>query len=123
MKLAAFFSIISALAILTLGPSGYSQSAQKLKSEEEIVREEMIEISKQLNVTCTECHKVDKFKDSSKPTFKTAREHLKIVQVLKQSGFDGKQGPLATCYMCHRGELRPAYREGIKPIKSRLPAK
>jgi hypothetical protein len=123
MKFAAFLSIISALAILTLGPRAYTQSAQKLKTQEEIVREEMIDISKQLNVTCTECHKVDNFKDSSKATFKAAREHMKIVQVLKNNGFDGKQGPLATCYMCHRGELRPAYREGLKPVKSRLPAK
>jgi hypothetical protein len=111
MKLTVILAATAALFIMTLGPRGYTQSAQKIKSQEEIVREEMIDISRQLNVTCTECHKVDNFKDSSKGTFKVAKEHMKIVEVLRNSSFNGKQGPLATCYMCHRGELRPQYKE------------
>src|SRR4051812_271711 len=111
MKLTVILALFPAFLILSFGPRGYSQSAQKLKSQEEIVRDEMIDISRQLNVTCTECHKVDNFKDGSKATFKVAKEHIKIVEVLKNSGFDGKQGPLATCYMCHRGEVRPAFKE------------
>jgi hypothetical protein len=116
-KLFIVFAFFTGLIILTVGPRGYTQSAQKIKSEDEIVREEMIEISKQLNVTCTECHKPDNFRDNNKPNYHIAKEHMKIVELLKANGFDGKQGPKATCYMCHRGELRPAYKENMKVVK------
>jgi nitrate/TMAO reductase-like tetraheme cytochrome c subunit len=118
-KLFFIFSVFTVMAIMVLGPESHSQSAVKIKSQDEITRSEMTEMSRQLGVTCTECHKVENFKDSSKVNFHKAKEHMRIVELLKGGGFDGKSGPQATCYMCHRGELRPAFKEGMKlmPVK------
>ena len=114
MKLFVVFFSFALVGFLFFAPKGHSQSAAKIKSHDEIIREQMIEISRQLSVTCTECHRVDNFKDNKKPSFQTAKEHMEIVLLLRAKGFDGKSGPLATCYMCHRGALKPAYTESIK---------
>src|SRR4051812_48425216 len=113
IKLLVVSSFVTVMVILFMSPEAHTQSAQKLKSQDDIIREQMIDISKQLNVTCTECHKVENFKDSSKANFRTAKDHIRIVELLRSNGFDGKSNPVATCYMCHRGELSPAYREGM----------
>ena len=116
MKLLVTVFSFSFLLLLFFAPEGRSQSAAKIKSHDEVVREEMIEMSRQLSVTCTECHRVDNFKDNAKLNFKIAKEHLEIVELLKSKGFDGKAGPMATCYMCHRGALKPAYKENMKVV-------
>ena len=36
---------------------------------------------------------------------------MEIVEILKAKGFNGKNGPLASCYMCHQGALKPVYQE------------
>lgn len=84
-----------------------AENIVKIKLKEQEVRDQMIEISKQLGVTCNECHNVSNFTDSSKSTFKVAREHIKIVSLLKQNGFDGKKSTEASCYICHQGHLNP----------------
>ncbi len=111
MKLFVIFFSFALFGLLFLAPKGHSQSAAKIKSQDEIIREQMIEMSRQLSVTCTECHRVDNFKDNKKPNFKIAKEHMEIVEILKAKGFNGKNGPLASCYMCHQGVLKPAYQE------------
>lgn len=116
MKLFVLIFSCGLLGILFFASEGHSQSAAKIKSTDEVVREEMIEISRHLRVTCTECHNVDNFKDNKKASFKIAKEHMGIVNLLKSKGFDGKDGPLATCYMCHRGALKPAFKENMKVI-------
>ncbi len=116
MKLLVIVFSFSLLILLFFAPEGRSQSAAKIKSHDEVVREQMIEMSRQLSVTCTECHRVDNFKDDKKPNFKIAKDHLEIVELLKSKGFDGKAGPVATCYMCHRGALTPAYKENLKVV-------
>ncbi len=88
-----------------------AQTAAKIKSEEELMRETMIVISRQLGVNCTTCHNPENFKSDQKMEFKVAKEHMKLTQLLIDSGMDGKKGPKATCYMCHRGELKPKYQE------------
>lgn len=93
-----------------------AQTPAKLKSEEEQMREVMVVISRQLGVTCTACHNTDNFKSSEKQSFKTAREHMKLTQLLIDSGMNGKSGPKADCYMCHRGELKPDYKEKVPPM-------
>lgn len=104
-----------ASSVLVLGilwvQSTHSQSVTSFVSEEERIREQMITISRELGVTCTECHKVTNFADGSKKTFKVSLDHMKLTQMLKQNGMDGKKGPEATCYMCHRGKLMPDYKE------------
>lgn len=108
------------LFILLLFPLGFAdkftaraESAQKIKVREEEIRQNMIVISRQLGVTCTECHNMKKLTDDSLKSFKVAREHIKIVEVLKLNGMDGKKGPEASCYLCHRGQLQIPYKEKL----------
>lgn len=98
-------------AIFFVGSLTSAESVPKFVKKEEKIREEMVTISRELGVTCTECHNVQNFTDDSKKSFKVGKEHMKLTQMLKENGFDGKKGPAATCYMCHRGKLMPEYKE------------
>lgn len=95
------------LAFIFLGNLSVAESPEELKKKESQIRQEMIEWSQQLGVTCTECHSLKNFKNDQLKSFQVGLEHAKIVQVLRKNGFDGIKGPLANCMMCHRGELRP----------------
>jgi hypothetical protein len=102
------------ILILLLSTASLQSGAETVSqfiTKEDQIREQMITISRELGVTCTECHRVTNFKDSAKKTFQVGREHMKLTQMLKENGFDGKKGPEATCYMCHRGRLIPDYKE------------
>lgn len=106
------FMIFSLLSVLFfVGSITSAESVPKFVKKEENIREEMVTISRELGVTCTECHNVQNFTDNSKKSFKVGKEHMKLTQMLKENGFDGKKGPTATCYMCHRGKLMPEYKE------------
>lgn len=80
------------------------------------MRQVMITMSRQLGVTCTTCHDQKNFRSDKKVEYRIAKEHMKITQLLIDNGFDGKRGPKADCYMCHRGDLRPKYKEKVDPI-------
>lgn len=95
----------------------HAQSASKLKLQEQEIRQNMIVISRQLGVTCTSCHKTDNFKSNELSNFKVAQEHMKITQLLIDSGFNGDKAPKADCYMCHRGKLKPDYIEKVDPMQ------
>ncbi len=95
----------------------HSESVAAFVSKEEQIREQMITISRELGVTCTECHKITNFTDGSKKSYKVGLEHMKLTQMLKENGMDGKKGPTATCYMCHRGKLMPDFKEPA-PLKA-----
>ncbi len=76
----------------------------------EIMQKGMLGISRDLGVNCTACHDTSNFKRELNLSYKIAKEHIRITQVLIDSGFDGLSGrPKATCYMCHRGELKPKW--------------
>ena len=94
-----------------------AQSAAAVKLQEEAVRKQMVSISRQLGVTCTVCHKTDNFKSDEKMQFRVALEHIKITQLLIDNGMDGKKSPQADCYMCHRGQLSPDFKEKIDPLQ------
>lgn len=111
------FFIASFLCITVDINLAFAQSAVKVKSEEELMRENMLSISKQLGVTCNSCHISENFRSDKKMEFKIAKEHMKITQLLIDSGMDGKLGPKATCYMCHRGEAKPKYQEPKDPLR------
>jgi hypothetical protein len=102
--------------LLLVAQEGHAQTAKKIKSNEDQIRESMIVISRQLGITCTYCHSTEDFKKDDKPLFKVAREHMKLTQILIDSGMDGKSGPKADCYMCHRGVSKPDYKEPLHPI-------
>ena len=93
-----------------------AQNSSQIKLEEEKMREVMVVMSRQLGVTCTACHNTDDFKSDKIAAFKIAKEHMKITQLLIDNGMNGKSGPKADCYMCHRGELRPPYQEKVPPM-------
>ena len=107
------------LPLLFLAPHSLSQSVSPtvLKKDSQEYRELMVKISRQLGVTCTTCHNTANFADASKREFVVAKDHLKIVQLLIDSGMNGQKGaPKADCYMCHRGVLKPAYKEEFDPL-------
>lgn len=96
------------------------RSAEELKAEDEIYREYMETISRQLGVTCASCHNVRNWRSDELRNFKVAKEHMRLVQVLIDNGMNGKNGsPKADCFMCHRGVLRPPYQEKIDPLQRR----
>lgn len=90
---------------------GNAQSAKLIKKTDAEIREQMQVISRHLGVTCIECHSLKDFKDGKKKSFQVSLEHMQLTELLRQNGMNGKKGPEASCYMCHRGELRPPYRE------------
>lgn len=113
---------VAVLGLMFFSEPGLSQSSQlagarELKLRDEQVREQMIVISRQLGVNCLTCHETDNFKSDKKSEFKISKDHMRIVQVLIDNGMNGVGGqPKADCYMCHRGELKPAYKENFDPL-------
>jgi hypothetical protein len=94
-------------SLILLGPVfGDSNPSQKFKQKEEETRIQMLQISRELGVTCTECHSSSNFKDNSKKSYQVGLQHMSWVQVLRENGMDGKKASLATCYTCHQGRLR-----------------
>jgi hypothetical protein len=100
-------------AAFVFSAQAFAQTPSKIKSDEDLMRESMVVISRQLGVNCTTCHNPENFRSDKKVEFKVAKEHMKLTQLLIDSGMDGKKGPKATCYMCHRGELKPKYQEPV----------
>jgi hypothetical protein len=100
-------------------PQAEAQSPQRIKAQEEEIRQQMIVMSRHLGVTCTTCHKTENFQSDEIPAFKVAKAHIKLTQALIDNGFDGsaKDRPKADCYMCHRGQLMPDYKERLDPMR------
>lgn len=107
--IACFFGILIALQC-------DAQSAKVFKIQEDEIRNYMQTISRQLGVSCSTCHKTDNFKNPDKREYKVSKEHIKLTQILIDNGMDGKKGPKADCYMCHRGKLKPDYQEKLHPM-------
>ena len=105
-----------AIPVLLAAPQSQSQSAKAVKSEDEAMREYMVVLSRQLGVTCTSCHDTGNFKKADMKNFKVAKEHMKLTQLLIDNGMDGKKSAKADCYMCHRGQEIPAYKEPLNPM-------
>jgi len=108
-KLSVFFTLS---LVLLVAAHARAQLPSKLKADDQAKRDTMVKISRQLGVTCSACHNTSNFASSEKIQFKTSREHIKLTQTLIDSGFDGQNNhPMADCYMCHRGKLKPDYKE------------
>lgn len=105
------------LLISTIAPGlAWSQSAREFKAQESEIRQQMEEISRQLGVTCTACHNSGNFKSDELKAFKVSQEHMRITQMLIDKGMDGKNGPKANCFMCHRGQLQPEFRQQLNKL-------
>jgi hypothetical protein len=109
------FILFSCLIILLLPlPMIQAQVPEKIKQNEEEIRQNMIVISRQLGVTCSECHNIKNFADASKKSFKVSLKHQKMVELLKLNGLSGINGePEASCYTCHKGKLRFSHKETL----------
>ena len=107
-----YIKILIACSLLTI--SVQAQLSEKIKQTEEEIRQEMIVISRQLGVTCNECHHIKNFKDASKRSYQIALKHIKVVELLKLNGFSGSSNePEASCYTCHKGKLKFQFKEKV----------
>ncbi len=97
--------------MLTTLPLLSANSVLEAKSEldpELKLRGQMVQVSKDLGVTCTFCHSAENFKDSKMANFAIAREHFRVVRILNsEQGFNGK--PQVSCYTCHQGRAKFDY--------------
>ena len=107
-KLGWLLSISLSLVLLSLWqPSEAKRRAQDWDLKK---REEMVKMSRELGVTCTHCHDVGNFTSGKKKTYQTALKHIRITANLNgKNGFNGR--PKVTCYLCHRGKVKPDYIE------------
>lgn len=98
----------------TLVAMGGSPKTSAVKSDKDFaVREDMVRISEQLGVTCTHCHDTNNLKSDKMKTWKIAKEHIRVTEVLNsKAGFGGN--PKVDCYTCHRGEAVPKLRDEAK---------
>ena len=106
--LGALFS--SLCAALIWGETSYSQAPSDPAFK---TREYMIEISRQLGVTCTHCHNLKDFKSQEKKPWAISKKHIDLVKALNTNHKDLMGFAKADCYLCHRGKLVPDYKEVI----------
>jgi len=104
-------SLLTLCLIALLALPTESAEHKKLNDPDLVKREYMVKISRQLGVTCNHCHDVNNFKSELMPTYKVAKEHMHIVDLLNKQGFKAKNDPKADCFMCHRGTSMPDYKE------------
>lgn len=105
-------NIVKSLAfcgLLLCLPSALAAPSDAIKTREEKIRKEMLELSTELGATCMDCHNLKNFADPSHYRFAIAKSHIEIVALLKQKGFDGKSAPMASCTFCHQGKLYPPW--------------
>lgn len=122
------------IGLLFIAPIANAQLPSKIKADDLEYREYMVKMSRHLGVSCVACHDSNNFASADKATFKISKDHIRLTQLLIDNGFDGQQGrPKADCYMCHRGKLKPDFKEKFDPMtmekvkkekkESTLPAK
>lgn len=116
-RLFVTFGIALGVPLLIVSVPGYSQSVKALQADDEEMRRSMVVISRQLGVDCTACHNPKNFASAEKASFKVAKDHMRLTQLLIDNGMDGKdKRPKADCYMCHRGTMHPKYKEPFDPM-------
>lgn len=104
------FRKIAMLLVLLLAATPLLEAKPEVDADMKI-REQMVQISRELGVTCTYCHNSENFKDAKNKNFAIAHDHMRITQVLNSDqGFKGK--PKVTCYVCHQGEAKFDYDAG-----------
>ncbi|MCX7919913.1 MAG: c-type cytochrome [bacterium] len=110
------------LAIIIAGSIVYlaiaQQSSQQLKNVQVLKYKSYAEVTKYmasdinpgLGVNCTFCHDTKDFSSDAKREKVISRIMLTMVQEVnkKYLTVPGKKIKQATCYMCHRGQKKPA---------------
>lgn len=115
-KTALLLCLLASSVAYAIG--AYAQTRRELVNKsvdpDEAMRKWMLEISRQMGVTCTHCHNPKNFKDNAMDTYKVALHHIDIVEWLNKDGFyRDRRGTKADCYMCHRGKAIPDYKEKV----------
>ncbi len=114
--------LIMALAIMpdvAFSDAAKTHTTPKVNPDQEIrMRDHMIEVSRQMGVTCNYCHDVKNFRNRDMKAWKKGKEHMRIVELLNTKGFI--HGPKADCYLCHRGKAVPDYKETAAATKSEI---
>ena len=116
MKIALMLCLIAGSAAYAV--NAYAKTRRQMVKQsvdpDVAMRKWMLEISRQMGVTCTYCHNTKNFKDNSMDTFKVAMNHIEVVEWLNREGFyKDRRGTQATCFMCHRGKAKPDYEEKV----------
>ena len=100
-------SKIATIVLLLLSANSISEAKPELDTDLKL-RAQMVQISKELGVTCTFCHNSENFKDSKNKNFITAKDHFRVLAILNSDqGFKSK--PKVTCYTCHKGQSKFEY--------------
>jgi hypothetical protein len=98
------------LLTLLLSQTSHTTTKEGAVDPEIQIRNKMVEISRHLGVTCTECHDLKNFKSDKMPKKKTAALHMQMVDMINKE-FKGKLNFEMNCFLCHRGKLVPIYKE------------
>ncbi len=107
LKLVNLSSKLFLIAMLLLSATGLIEA--KAEGDADIkTRELMVQVSKELGVTCTYCHNSENFKDSKNKNFGIARDHFRILKSLNsEQGLNGR--PKVSCFVCHQGKAKFEY--------------
>jgi hypothetical protein len=111
--LLALAAISFAVGVLSVGAAPKkAQAATNLqvlkgKSDDEVFQI-MQTWSAQLGVTCTVCHVSGDFANDDKGQKATARKMYGVVSALNDMDFFKNNARKADCYLCHKGNQRPA---------------
>lgn len=107
----AFLSFLTLLAAGIAWGGKKPANPAKLPVDADVeVRKQMVEWSRQLGVTCIHCHNLENFKSYEKKQMDVAKAHSKWVLLLNVEGHY-KNAPKVDCFMCHRGQPIPDYKE------------
>ncbi len=96
------------------GTASNSGADAKTSDADLKMREYMVNISRQIGVTCNHCHNVSNFKSDKMSAYKISKHHMKLVDILNVQGMGGVKTSKVDCYMCHRGKIVPDYKEPTK---------
>ena len=106
-------SCTTLIAVFTFLCSATALSEEAFENPALKTRAYMVEISRQLGVTCTHCHNLNNFKSQEKPAWAISKKHIDLVEILNQQHRDKLGIEKADCYLCHRGKLKPDYKEEL----------
>ena len=110
--------VILVFALVSGGAGGSVPETQLTQTNlqvlaEDVSRDELLqtmkEVSRSLGVECNFCHRTETpdYASDEIPQKRTARRMMRMVDRLNRELFTWAGAPIATCYMCHRGESTP----------------
>lgn len=111
LKFRNYHSKLILILVLLFNATGILEAKTEADSDLK-TRDLMLQVSRELGVTCTYCHNSENFKDSKNKNFGIARDHFRILHSLNsESGFNAK--PKVSCFVCHQGKAKFEY--AMKP--------